>query len=155
MKRGRTPHGVRGLKFETLACRHRLCGSHPAWGAWIEMPPPGGIYAGVDCRTPHGVRGLKSDATMQAAATSRSHPAWGAWIEILSIFQSSKPGAKSHPAWGAWIEIGTRHTVPLPVSWSHPAWGAWIEIPTECYLYELCVSRTPHGVRGLKLNFMS
>ena len=35
---------------------------------------------------------------------------------------------------------------------SHPTRGAWIEIDTEWQMKESCPSRTPHGVRGLKLD---
>ena len=34
---GRTPQGVRGLKFEVLANDEDLAMSHPARGAWIEI----------------------------------------------------------------------------------------------------------------------
>ena len=34
---GRTPHGVRGLKFRLLVRRGRGRGSHPSRGAWIEI----------------------------------------------------------------------------------------------------------------------
>ena len=36
---GRTPHGVRGLKFDLLLGLLRRHWSHPARGAWIEMLP--------------------------------------------------------------------------------------------------------------------
>ena len=56
---GRTPHGVRGLKFDyvrddTYAVR----------------------------RTPHGVRGLKLRNEPQGPIPDLSHPSRGAWIEI-------------------------------------------------------------------------
>ena len=80
--RCRTPHGVRGLKYRrnfARLCNHR---SHPARGAWIEMPrsenvgthdglshPARGAWIEIATnrtgtnvlprRTPHGVRGLK------------------------------------------------------------------------------------------------
>ena len=34
----RTPHGVRGLKFRAEDVAGQPVVSHPAWGAWIEMP---------------------------------------------------------------------------------------------------------------------
>ena len=34
--------------------------------------------------------------------------------------------------------------------WSHPAWGAWIEILNILHALHAVISRTPHGVRGLK-----
>ena len=36
-----------------------MYGSHPAWGAWIEMLPYWLVTVLMVCRTPHGVRGLK------------------------------------------------------------------------------------------------
>ena len=33
----RTPHGVRGLKCQQPARADQTPGSHPAWGAWIEI----------------------------------------------------------------------------------------------------------------------
>ena len=55
----RTPHGVRGLKYNVL----RLCA----------------VYAS---RTPHGVRGLKYLQSTAFRAYVQSHPSRGAWIEI-------------------------------------------------------------------------
>jgi len=37
VKYGRTPHGVRGLKYIEKYDGVILSESHPAWGAWIEM----------------------------------------------------------------------------------------------------------------------
>ena len=56
---GRTPHGVRGLKFTFNSEELGLVGSHPSWGAWIEIGPWQGRSPAPDGRTPHGVRGLK------------------------------------------------------------------------------------------------
>ena len=33
----RTPHGVRGLKCKQGGQQYLVLGSHPAWGAWIEI----------------------------------------------------------------------------------------------------------------------
>ena len=38
MALGRTPQGVRGLKYIYLQSRVKIELSHPARGAWIEMP---------------------------------------------------------------------------------------------------------------------
>ena len=78
---GRTPHGVRGLKFFRES---------------IPMTPPG--------RTPHGVRGLKWWSGCAGNQSAASHPARGAWIEMLSLLKQIM-GQMSHPARGAWIEI--------------------------------------------------
>ena len=82
--------------------------SHPARGAWIEIPKyhihwlhnrsrtPQGVrglklYAlagedGAESRTPQGVRGLKFSATSETQELGQSHPARGAWIEIFNTF---------------------------------------------------------------------
>ena len=56
---GRTPHGVRGLKFPLYRLASNKILSHPTRGAWIEIPfsilRPYTFWG----RTPHGVRGLK------------------------------------------------------------------------------------------------
>ena len=81
---GRTPHGVRGLKFAALAKANET-----------ESRTPHGVR-GLKCifhelmthglgRTPHGVRGLKYDGEAQRGAHARSHPSRGAWIEISPI----------------------------------------------------------------------
>ena len=56
----------------------------------------------------------------------------------------------SHPSRGAWIEIEIRSYETIIAPMSHPSRGAWIEIDTEFTPLEMTVSRTPHGVRGLK-----
>ena len=60
MHSGRTPHGVRGLKYSRYL--QHLCAdtSHPARGAWIEIVTQKHPYSSQQSRTPHGVRGLKS-----------------------------------------------------------------------------------------------
>ena len=62
--------------------------SHPARGAWIEMPPP-----------------------CMATKSRMSHPARGAWIEILLVFDHFL-SVRSHPARGAWIEIVATQSIP-------------------------------------------
>ena len=79
-----------------------------------------------DGRTPHGVRGLKCVGVEAADFAHESHPSRGAWIEIVADLRDAY-NRGSHPSRGAWIEIShtiTAHNQPL--------------------------SRTPHGVRGLK-----
>ena len=80
----RTPHGVRGLKYEI---KHTILES-------IRRRTPHGVrglkflFRGTQdpyqqSRTPHGVRGLKSLYPCRAElCTNKSHPARGAWIEI-------------------------------------------------------------------------
>ena len=122
----RTPQGVRGLKFLRLGLYVKGLLSHPARGAWIEIPT------------------LRTEQLNVG-----SHPARGAWIEIERGNQLQS-GDQSHPARGAWIEmsgslqihIAPRCRTPQGVRGlkfpalrrqrlrrqSHPARGAWIEI---------------------------
>ena len=58
---GRTPHGVRGLKYKIVFFCLLCLMSHPAWGAWIEILNLAPTAKAIPCRTPHGVRGLKSE----------------------------------------------------------------------------------------------
>ncbi len=78
-------------------------------------------------RTPRGVRGLKSRRHLTVQLPRTSHPSRGAWIEI-KILPLSPLKKVSHPSRGAWIEIDMGEDVD--------------NCPT---------SRTPRGVRGLKL----
>ena len=59
---GRTPQGVRGLKFLLIIRTVIISRSHPARGAWIEM------QSHRVSRLPFG-----------------SHPARGAWIEMSIV----------------------------------------------------------------------
>ena len=56
---GRTPHGVRGLKYVFSSLILSALVSHPARGAWIEIT-----------------------ARPCPAAPAQSHPVRGAWIEM-------------------------------------------------------------------------
>ena len=93
---GRTPHGVRGLKLLGAFGGLRPGPSHPARGAWIEIPcaylriryleshPARGAWIEITwslpnpnrfiCRTPHGVRGLKSLEHDATQPSPRSEP---------------------------------------------------------------------------------
>ena len=126
--RRRTPHGVRGLKW--LHCprglyRHR---SHPARGAWIEIRCSMTARTTQSCRTPHGVRGLKLNANCSVLIGLWSHPARGAWIEIVRPLwpASQRSGRTPHGVRGLkFLREPARTTV---LRSSHPARGAWIEI---------------------------
>ena len=127
---GRTPQGVRGLKFFYCNQRHGQGLSHPARGAWIEIL-----------------------LDMKDHARSRlSHPARGAWIEIPRRQTARTACARSHPARGAWIEM---HAAPFAhgCAVSHPARGAWIEMPPPAKAKNPAAGRTPQGVRGLKFHW--
>ena len=84
---GRTPHGVRGLKFE--------------WRGTQVVPL---------CRTPHGVRGLKYPRDELPGHANRSHPSRGAWIEMLDG-ELTDEMEESHPSRGAWIEINNSTSI--------------------------------------------
>ena len=146
--RGRTPHGVRGLKSTQTRHVRRRHESHPSRGAWIEIPRtaltpyptsshpsrgawieinrPGRRCARAPGRTPHGVRGLKCGCVGLQVGQQPSHPSRGAWIEII--------GLDNRLAWRG----------------SHPSRGAWIEMRKNCPNFDVATCRTPHGVRGLK-----
>ena len=123
---GRTPHGVRGLKYMLSA----------------RVPAVSG-------RTPHGVRGLKYADPGDGRCQGGSHPSRGAWIEMRA--RSARSGwRRSHPSRGAWIEIsynvrcyrdkpsrtphgvrGLKYPTVNPramTKLSHPSRGAWIEM---------------------------
>ena len=56
---GRTPPGVRGLKFATDGTWADIMPSHPTRGAWIEIGYKIRAKLIYLRRTPPGVRGLK------------------------------------------------------------------------------------------------
>ena len=56
---GRTPHGVRGLKYSCHYNHLVKIMSHPTRGAWIEILTVAESPLTSTSRTPHGVRGLK------------------------------------------------------------------------------------------------
>ena len=79
---GRTPQGVRGLKY-LLSARLLPGGRRTPQGVrGLKSPMLGGWPSGT-CRTPQGVRGLKCSLVRVAVVgVNVSHPARGAWIEI-------------------------------------------------------------------------
>ena len=122
---GRTPHGVRGLKYRTERHRDEPCRSHPSRGAWIEIAMSRPAYADYG-RTPHGVRGLKSEPDDARLREARRTP-----HGVRGLKSNYAPRCRDCPV-------------------SHPSRGAWIEITTCAVLRNSSVCRTPHGVRGLK-----
>ena len=164
----RTPHGVRGLKWQEMRIASKGVPSHPSRGAWIEMSnhasrsassrshPSRGAWIEIyrheirrryTCRTPHGVRGLKFEGLVLRHHREASHPSRGAWIEIRRVLQSGVT-PPSHPSRGAWIEITQSTGIPIKKR-SHPSRGAWIEMGSTWHA-TATTARTPHGVRGLK-----
>ena len=100
---GRTLHGVRGLKYTTHSLRY-------------HKPR----------RTLHGVRGLKLKSNGQSSINCQSHSSWSAWIEMF-------PSDQLHTKWQRRTLHGVRGLKSLrPLE----------TIPPIC--------RTLHGVRGLK-----
>ena len=81
--RGRTPHGVRGLKFQVeVADVERGARRTPHGVRGLKYPRKPRAHRKT-CRTPHGVRGLKYVIEHSGGALVSSHPSRGAWIEIL------------------------------------------------------------------------
>ena len=79
----------------------------------------------------------------------QSHPTRGAWIEIVDT-EKILVYYRSHPTRGAWIEISYGTIEDADDQMSHPTRGAWIEITAALMAAQEVISRTPHGVRGLK-----
>ena len=126
-RRGRTPHGVRGLKFRNRAqLRHDVRRTpHGVRGLKSPGPPRCGVAPAR--RTPHGVRGLKSLMPEKTETVLTSHPTRGAWIEITSmpVGTSGVSGRTPHGVRGLKLLWSVR--VPTTKR-SHPTRGAWIEI---------------------------
>ena len=73
---GRTPHGVRGLKWFPASLPCSFMPSHPSRGAWIEMTP-----------------------NNHKACTTESHPSRGAWIEMM-LWQTPRQPVRVAPLTG-------------------------------------------------------
>ena len=81
--RGRTPHGVRGLKYPRKPRAHRKTCRTPHGVRGLKYVIIVHVDESMDSRTPHGVRGLKYVIEHSGGALVSSHPSRGAWIEIL------------------------------------------------------------------------
>ena len=95
--RGRTPQGVRGLKFEhSPRVVVQTAGRTPQGvrGLKYLLRRVGAI---ISCRTPQGVRGLKYTLWWCTTETIMSHPARGAWIEICADHQTEPFGRGRTP----------------------------------------------------------
>ena len=123
---GRTPQGVRGLKF---IFRNGFI-----------------IQRG---RTPQGVRGLKSLSFTPIVSVTSSHPARGAWIEIVVTYNGQSV-TKSHPARGAWIEIYGGRAQYQRRNCRTPQGVRGLKSLCVLRLGRQLGRRTPQGVRGLK-----
>ena len=123
---GRTPQGVRGLKYRFCKFLQEVIG-----------------------RTPQGVRGLKLIGLAVSATRHLSHPARGAWIEIIT-FAYHKLRCASHPARGAWIEIAFRNANSASSRRRTPQGVRGLK-SSRLPITNCAARRTPQGVRGLKL----
>ena len=108
---GRTPRGVRGLKYfvpNHIVWQHW---SHPSRGAWIEIPEFDRSGVMTLSRTPRGVRGLKSRLFVNALPFRGRTPRGVRGLKLLLISSALMLVLSSHPSRGAWIEINkTRKT---------------------------------------------
>ena len=78
------------MKSTAYVTERPISASHPARGAWIEIP--------INSHMP--------------LILSSSHPARGAWIEIAAA-RCRTIAPMSHPARGAWIEIWVYDNLPF------------------------------------------
>ena len=122
----RTPHGVRGLKFERLD----------------------GII-GVAGRTPHGVRGLKFETANTPRDPGQSHPSRGAWIEIdiTRLLVDKRKGRTPHGVRGLKCQQHGIRRASRGRRTPHGVRG--LKFLSEA-IGPVLIRRTPHGVRGLK-----
>ena len=115
-----------------------------------DTAPPELIEGG---RSPHGERGLKYLLSMLWIMSVKSLPSRGAWIEIGGYQAGRGRGVKSLPSRGAWIEIRFSARQSRTAAASLPSRGAWIEILTDEAIIYMEGRRSPHGERGLKLEW--
>ena len=79
----RTPHGVRGLKYPRKPRAHRKTCRTPHGVRGLKYVIIVHVDESMDSRTPHGVRGLKYVIEHSGGALVSSYSSRGAWIEIL------------------------------------------------------------------------
>ena len=80
---GRTPQGVRGLKFQDLDTgRLHYVRRTPQGVRGLKFVERAVVPDGLSRRTPQGVRGLKCAGIRGQECCAASHPARGAWIEM-------------------------------------------------------------------------
>ena len=102
---GRTPHGVRGLKYSCHYNHLVKIMSHPTRGAWIEILTVAESPLTSTSRTPHGVRGLKYPVYRGAQGRSLGRTPHGVRGLKYLCAQGGPGKLVSHPTRGAWIEI--------------------------------------------------
>ena len=130
-RRGRPPHGGRGLKSLCLAYFSSGTGSPSPRRAWIEIPLPPPLSArAVGGRPPHGGRGLKCEVVEGIGASLSSPSPRRAWIEIFSQEFGINFGGSPSPR-RAWIEImKTKRIYSIRLLSPSPR-RAWIEIKVK------------------------
>ncbi len=127
-KKGRSPHGERGLKLNALVNRIGRVMSLSSRRAWIEMFCKFGLSIIIVRRSPHGERGLKSvsDKNINRKRRGRSpHGERGLKCQIKCTQLGKKSGRSPHG------ERGLKSSLD--------------EISIDTVL-----RRSPHGERGLK-----
>ena len=106
MRAGRSPLGLRGLKY---------------WTA--------GNYGQYSGRSPLGLRGLKYRSFCPLLLRRASQPTRAAWIEISHVAMYNTRFLKSQPTRAAWIEM-LLFILRRTAKQSQPTRAAWIEILT-------------------------
>ena len=149
VRRSRTPQGVRGLKPADAVQMPDAVLSHSARSAWIETAIQSSVMAVGASRTPQGVRGLKpKEAKELLNRYGRTPQGVRGLKRNPHLFPRLR--RRSHSARSAWIE--TRHGGRNgQLRLSHSARSAWIETKIRVGHRADGLSRTPQGVRGLKL----
>ena len=101
---GRSPLGLRGLKYFAVWSVCLIVLSQPSWAAWIEI-----------CKSP-----LKLPCFV-------SQPSWAAWIEITRLLYSVSVKLSRSPLGLRGLKCFLKF-VTMKKLWSQPSWAAWIEI---------------------------
>ena len=122
----RSPHGERGLKWQSVVATAKAWMSLPTRGAWIEMPWSVANLTEILGRSPHGERGLKFTLRGWVRLKDRRSPHGERGLKFV---------------WK--LDRFARNR-------SLPTRGAWIEMSAPTFSRSLPASRSPHGERGLK-----
>ena len=104
MRFGRSPLGLRGLKFFVAHLETRGGESQPSWAAWIEMT-----------------------MTKYSRFSMRSQPSWAAWIEIIPQSYLGEVQEGRSPLGLRGLKFCANILLFYPLL-SQPSWAAWIEM---------------------------
>ena len=120
-------HPARGawIEIPLFVSAHDVIASHPARGAWIEISLTGRAQSVLCRRTPHGVRGLK--------------------LYVLILFNSFVRRTP-HGVRGLKLQRNY-HTTP---DWGRTPHGVRGLKLSSVYTVSPTLRRAPHGARGLK-----